>query len=66
MKKIICIGDIHGNPIWKQIIEKHINEDVLFIFIGDYFDSYQYTTEEQCNNFLDINLPLVFEESIVW
>ncbi len=60
MKKLVILGDIHGNPIWKQIIQKHKNEDVMYIFIGDYFDSFIYNTEEQCNNFLDI---IAFKEA---
>jgi hypothetical protein len=58
--KIICCGDLHGNPLWKQIVNKYINEDVLYIFIGDYFDSYIYNCEQQCNNFLDI---IAFKEA---
>ncbi|MFA9239447.1 MAG: metallophosphoesterase family protein [Candidatus Paceibacteria bacterium] len=52
--KIIAIGDIHGNPIWKDIVNKEIETTNKFVFTGDYFDSFVYTTEEQCRNFLDI------------
>lgn len=51
--KIIVIGDLHGNPIWKKIIEKEKDAD-LIIFIGDYFDSYTYSTLEQIHNFNEI------------
>lgn len=34
----IAIGDIHGNDIWKKIIEKPYDE---VIFIGDYFDTFE-------------------------
>lgn len=51
--KTIILGDIHGKSIWKNIIKQ--NEDVeRIIFIGDYFDSFDITTEKQINNFLDI------------
>lgn len=54
MKKIIAIGDTHGNPLWKSIVEKHKNENVIFVFVGDYFDSFLYTTLEQLYNFNEI------------
>lgn len=51
--KTIFIGDIHGRPIWKDIVEKE-NADRV-VFIGDYFDSYnEYTAVEQIQNFKDI------------
>lgn len=50
--KIIGLGDIHGRPIWKEIVEKEKPDKV--IFIGDYFDSYDYHATKQINNFLDI------------
>ena len=37
--KIIVIGDIHGRTIWKQIVAANPDAD-LFVFIGDYFDSF--------------------------
>lgn len=52
MSKTIVIGDIHGRPYWKQIIVKEKPNRV--IFIGDYFDSFDYTAEEEINNFNDI------------
>lgn len=51
-KKIIAIGDIHGRRTWQQIIENHPNHDI--VFIGDYFDSFEYLIGEQCYNFLEI------------
>jgi predicted phosphodiesterase len=50
--KTIVLGDIHGRNIWKHIISKE-NPDRI-VFIGDYFDSFDYNTEIQINNFLDI------------
>ena len=51
--KTIAIGDIHGRPYWKQIIEQEQDAD-RFIFVGDYFDSFTIKTDVQINNFLDI------------
>lgn len=52
--KHIIIGDIHGNPIWKDIVEKYILDDVRYVFLGDYFDSFEYTPLEQIKNFEEI------------
>lgn len=49
--RIIVIGDIHGRNIWKDIVNK---EKGLFIFLGDYFDSFDIPLEEQIGNFQDI------------
>lgn len=50
--KTVCIGDIHGRPIWKTIVKKEQPDRV--IFQGDYFDSPFYTVLEQIRNFKDI------------
>lgn len=50
MSKILAIGDIHGRDIWRTIV----NQDEVFdkyIFIGDYFDSFDVPFEEQASNF---------------
>ncbi len=52
--KIIVIGDIHGRSIWKEIVKKYKDEDCMFIFIGDYFDSFDISGEEQLRNFKEI------------
>jgi hypothetical protein len=52
MSKTLVIGDLHGRPYWKQIIAKEKPNRV--IFIGDYFDSFDYTTVEQIHNFKEI------------
>ena len=45
------IGDIHGRTCWKQLVR----EDSVNIFVGDYFDPYDYLTYEQLlQNFADI------------
>jgi len=51
--KTIVLGDTHGRPFWKQIIEREKDFDRI-IFIGDYFDSREYTPDEQIENFVDI------------
>lgn len=40
------IGDTHGRTIWKQFLPD--------IFIGDYFDSWDISADQQISNFLDI------------
>ena len=50
--KTICIGDIHGRSIWKQIVEKEDADKV--IFIGDYFDSFDIPGIDQIHNFKEI------------
>lgn len=45
------IGDIHGRDVWKRLV----NENFINIFVGDYFDPYQYFPfEELERNFLEI------------
>ena len=51
---ICAIGDIHGNPLWEKIVEKELDNSDLIVFIGDYFDSFSYSTIEQIHNFLKI------------
>lgn len=52
--KIIAIGDIHGNDLWKKIIDQNKDAD-KFIFVGDYLDSREnITSDEQLKNFVEI------------
>jgi predicted phosphodiesterase len=53
--KLVCLGDIHGRSIWKDIVS-HEKETNLFIFMGDYFDSHNkgYSGNRQIQNFKDI------------
>lgn len=53
--KHVIIGDIHGRTNWKQIVEKEKDAD-KFIFLGDYFDPYNWTLtlDDLVNNFDDI------------
>lgn len=53
--KIICFGDIHGRKVWREIVDKEIDNTDLFIFLGDYFTSREGISEyEQILNFTDI------------
>ena len=58
--KTIVIGDIHGRPIWKDIIYKEKEFDKI-VFVGDYFDSIKYSAQDQIDNFLNI---IDFKQSI--
>ncbi len=51
--KVIAISDLHGSSIWKKIVNKE-KDSGLSIFIGDYFDSFDYSPIEQIANFKDI------------
>lgn len=51
--KIIAIGDTHGKNTWERIVEKENDADV-FVFIGDYFDSFDIPFETQMENFKKI------------
>ena len=48
--KIIVIGDIHGRDSWMKIVEQNPDAD-LFVFVGDYFDSFTIPALSQINNF---------------
>lgn len=51
--KTLVLGDIHGRPIWRDIIENE-NPDRI-IFLGDYVSSHALITEEdQISNLNDI------------
>lgn len=55
--RIIVIGDIHGRNIWKDIVNKESkgrDQRTHFVFLGDYFDSFDIPLEEQIGNFQDI------------
>jgi len=53
MKKVTIIGDIHGRDVWKKIVDDNPDTN-LFIFMGDYFDSFDIDTMTQIHNFRDI------------
>lgn len=50
--KTIILGDIHGNDIWKKIVEEESPDKV--IFVGDYFDSSDISFAKQMYNFNEI------------
>lgn len=43
--KIVVLGDIHGRPFWREIVEKE-SPDVT-IFLGDYVTTHELYTPEQ-------------------
>jgi predicted phosphodiesterase len=53
MSKTVIIADVHGRDQWKQVVQQENNAD-RFIFLGDYFDSFNIPGLEQLNNFKDI------------
>jgi predicted phosphodiesterase len=50
--KTVVIGDIHGRSVWKLIVNQEQPDRV--IFIGDYFDSWDFSGLEQIHNFKEI------------
>ena len=50
--KTICIGDIHGRDIWKKIVE--VEQADRYVFIGDYFDSFDIPGLMQMHNFKEL------------
>lgn len=53
MRKIVYIGDIHGLNVWQEIVKNDPDADV-FVFIGDYFDSFNIGGIEQLRNVQEI------------
>ena len=51
--KIIVIGDIHGDSIWKEIIKQEKTFDKV-VFLGDYWDSFSINSENQKKNYIAI------------
>lgn len=51
--KTVVVWDIHWLPIWQDIVNKEKEFD-KFIFIGDYFDSFNIPQSEQIKNFDNI------------
>ena len=52
--KTLLIGDIHGRPIWKEILERESSDLSRVIFFGDYFDSFDISGIDQIHNFKQI------------
>ena len=53
MNKTIIIGDVHGRDQWKQIVAQEKDAD-KFVFLGDYFDSFDISGVIQMHNFKEI------------
>ena len=51
--KIVVIGDIHGRDIWEKIVEDNQDADI-YVFVGDYFDSFDVPISLQLDNFKNI------------
>lgn len=49
--KILTIPDLHGSPLWKQLIKEPHD---LAVFLGDYMDSFDISVEDQIGNLQDI------------
>lgn len=53
MSKSVFIGDIHGSDRWKIVVSKESDAD-RFVFVGDYFDSFDIPGLIQMHNFKEI------------
>jgi UDP-2,3-diacylglucosamine pyrophosphatase LpxH len=51
--KTCVISDVHGRDQWKQIVAQENDAD-RFVFLGDYFDSFDISAVEQMHNFKEI------------
>jgi hypothetical protein len=51
--KTVVIADVHGRDMWKQIVAQENDAD-RFVFLGDYFDSFDISGVEQMHNFKEI------------
>lgn len=49
--KVVVISDVHGRDNWKEIVEETAD---MYIFLGDYFDSFYIDGKKQIENFLEI------------
>lgn len=50
--KHVAVGDTHGRNVWQRIVDKEPCDK--FVFIGDYFDSFDVSAEQQMENFKNI------------
>lgn len=53
MSKTVFIGDVHGSDKWKAVVSKETDAD-RFVFVGDYFDSFDIPGLLQMHNFKEI------------
>lgn len=55
MQSIAVISDVHGRSDWKRIVDYCESKyDCKYIFLGDYFDSFDISAGDQIHNFLEI------------
>lgn len=52
--KTLVIGDIHGRSTWVDIVKEESDNIGKVVFLGDYFDSFNISADNQINNFIDI------------
>lgn len=53
--KYIIVPDVHGRKFWRESVEKYIDSNIVFIFLGDYLDPYpNENTSNIYDNFLNI------------
>lgn len=63
--RIFVFGDLHGNSIWQNILSSNNTWDKV-VFLGDYFDSFIITREEQLENFKAlIRLKQSFPDDVI-
>jgi predicted MPP superfamily phosphohydrolase len=63
LTKIITIGDLHGSPVWKQILPEEWDR---MVFIGDYVDSGDYSADEILVNLQEIiDLKKKYPEKVI-
>lgn len=61
--KIQVIGDIHGSPLWKYVMD--ISCDKI-VFLGDYTDSFSYTADDIISNLKEIiDLKTKYPDKII-
>lgn len=51
--KLLAVGDVHGRDFWKEVVDLEKEFD-RFVFVGDYFDSWDLTVDNQIANFNEI------------
>lgn len=73
-KRILTIGDIHGENTWKQPLEYYRPDDVetninlydYIVFVGDYVDSFELSDTQIYKNLLEIvDLKLKYPDKVI-
>ena len=71
MKKILVVPDVHGRTIWKEPVNKYIDQVDRVIFLGDYLDPYrnegiEYTPGNVYDNLMEIiRLKLTHQGKVI-